>query len=329
MRFSFPSPEACRHDRRQGFTLVELLVVIAIIGVLIGLLLPAVQSAREAARRSSCTNNLKQQGLAFHNHMSTHRAFPSSRPNNEEMSWCTPLLDYLEEGNLANLYNKAEDWDHANNVAAGQTVIGAFVCPSAPPAPRRKADSGEVSGTPAAIDGLQMGPSDYLVMHRVRQGFYLANGLTDPGDDLEGSLNRKAMTREQEFSDGFSKTFLCMESAARPNWYKNVNGARRDQGGLLPRPEGYGWTDPDGGAGSMDGTVKADGTINNKSTGAPNGTCIMNCNNDSEPFSFHVGGMNALMADGSVRFVVENISAATFAALITRGGGDAVGSDFD
>jgi prepilin-type processing-associated H-X9-DG protein len=114
---------------------------------------------------------------------------------------------------------------------------------------------------------------------------------------------------------------MFMEDGARPNWY--VNG--RNQGSLLPRPEGFGWTDPDGSAGSMDGTDAATGAING---GSGTGRCIMNCNNDSEPFSFHSGGMNVCMADGSVRFIRSNIAAITFAALLTSKAGDVVVNDF-
>jgi prepilin-type processing-associated H-X9-DG protein len=96
-------------------------------------------------------------------------------------------------------------------------------------------------------------------------------------------------------------------------------------GTLLPRPEGFGWTDPDGGSGSMDGTSSVDGSINGSSG---KGTCIMNCNNDSEPYSFHTGGMNVLLADGSVRFITTSVSAATWAALITARAGDVPLSDF-
>lgn len=301
----------------KGFTLIELLVVIAIIGVLVGLLLPAVQSAREAARRASCANNLKQQGLAFHNYMSANRAFPSSRPNNEDMSWCTSLLEYFEEGNLASSYDKSSIWTTAANVTAGQTDISLFRCPSAD-ATRLAAD-----GTaPANVVGKVMGASDYLVFHRVRRGFYLANGLADPGDHLTGGLDKNGPTPEQEFVDGFSKTILVVEGANRPNHWRKVGGRLKSMGTLLPRPEGYGWSDPDGGAGSMDGTVSSDGAINNKNTGSPNGTCIMNCNNDSEPLSLHVGGVQTLYADGSVSFASDTIGAAEWAASLTRKGQD-------
>ena len=316
-----------RVHSRRGFTLVELLVVIAIIGVLIGMLLPAVQSAREAARRSSCTNSLKQLGLAFHNHASTFKVFPKSRPLDKqtptpgEMSWCTLLLDYLEEGSLAQRYDKKQAWNSAANVAVGQQVIGSFVCPSAPAVPRRPVDASVPN--PDSVDlthlsGKVMGPSDFIVMHRVRRRFYSANGLPVPASDLEGALSRDGDTKLQQITDGLSKTMLAMECAARPNYF--LNG--RDQGGVLPRPEGYGWIDKDGGAGSLDGSDEVTGAVNG---GSCTGKCIIGCTNDSEPYSFHVGGMTAMMADGSVRFIGRDVSPATFAALQTRAGNDAIG----
>jgi prepilin-type N-terminal cleavage/methylation domain-containing protein len=322
---------------RRGFTLVELLVVIAIIAVLIGLLLPAVQSAREAARRSSCTNNQKQLGLAIHNYMATFDRLPASRPVDKQatpgkMAWPIVVLDYLEEGNLANLYDKTQAWDSAANVTAGRTVIPAFICPSAPAAPRRPASSA-IAGTPAALNGISMGPSDYLTIHNVRRRFWTANGLTDPGADQPGALvnstissgvvTRTGERRLAEVSDGLSKTILFVENGARPNHF--LLRSRRDQGGLLPRPEGFGWSDPDGGAGSMDGTDLVTGAING---GSGTGRCIMTCNNDSEPYSFHPGGMTTCMADGAVRYISEDVAAATFAALLTSNSGDMPGNDF-
>src|SRR5687768_6007213 len=106
-------------SRQRGFTLVELLVVIAIIGVLVALLLPAVQAAREAARRTQCSNNLKQIGLAMHNYHDTHKQFPPAYvadSNGTPMhSWRVLILPYIEANHIYDRYDQTQPWDSATN----------------------------------------------------------------------------------------------------------------------------------------------------------------------------------------------------------------------
>ncbi|WP_244952267.1 DUF1559 domain-containing protein [Roseimaritima ulvae] len=122
--------------RRRGFTLVELLVVIAIIGVLVGLLLPAVQAAREAARRMSCGNNLKQIGLAMHNYHDSLGKFPTGSSSCCWGTWLPLILPYLEQENISDLYVDWGDSSGARYSSAPNTTnvttrrLAAFSCPS-------------------------------------------------------------------------------------------------------------------------------------------------------------------------------------------------------
>lgn len=118
-----------KQRKQTGFTLVELLVVIAIIGILVALLLPAIQAAREAARRSQCSNNLKQLGLAMLNFHDTKKKFPISRQRCHHGTWVTQLWPFMEEANLAAAWDP-EDSYHYQKESVVETMIGTLICPS-------------------------------------------------------------------------------------------------------------------------------------------------------------------------------------------------------
>lgn len=213
-----------RHPRNnrqaRGFTLVELLVVIAIIGMLVALLLPAVQAAREAARRNSCVNNIKQIGLAVQTHQDVQKQFPTGRDNTVQssVSWAFRLLPYLEKANIFQSFNKSFRVDEPENATAMRTPVEAYACPSRrtaaadrdfdnndqPPVVRAAATLGDY----AAVAGL-----DYM------NGVIAVAGGPDSGlrpdlrpDSSEsGAIYSFSKIREKDVTDGLSNTIAIGE----------------------------------------------------------------------------------------------------------------------
>lgn len=300
---------------RRGFTLIELLVVIAIIAILIGLLLPAVQKVRESAARMKCASNLRQIGIALHNRTNEKAEFPPARTTSPDHGWQVHLLAEIEQAPIADRYVWTQDWNAATNQDAITSPIAVFACPSVP-GPNRFDSIG--SGRKAAV-------TDYSITPNVATVLYTTLGVTPP-PVLEGSMNKDRPTKFASITDGLSNTILLTEDGGRPAHYirggkvgpsstsltcgnAQVSGGRVTAGG---------WADP---AGDMPPHGFAwDGL-------SCSGTCVMNCTNNNEPFSFHPGGINALFGDGSVRFLTEKVDPAKFAALVTRAGDEVVSPD--
>lgn len=333
-----------RKQAARGFTLIELLVVIAIIAILIALLLPAVQQAREAARRTQCKNNLKQLGLALHNYEGTFGMFPPSRinlgptttpayPAVFQQTWNVLVLPFIEQANMYAQYNFNTNWFAPANDAVTTTQLSAFVCPSTPgsrPLPTQVLYDG-LTGSSRTGQPI-WGYSDYGSINAVRNAFIVASGLPSINTkDAMGGLGRgPGGSRIRDITDGTSNTMLIAEDAGRPRLYIGRNPANNPKTGVVfGTPyvaDGWGWADINGGF-SVDGSNTAGLNNNTSNSGTTTilGTCSMNCSNDSEMYSFHIGGVQTLLGDGSVRFLSENISGVTLVGLITLQGGEVVG----
>ena len=294
--------------RGRGFTLIELLVVIAIIAVLIALLLPAVQSAREAARRMQCVNNLKQLGLALHNYHDVNNSLPATGV----VGACGPyaaILPFLEQGALANAFNYSLTFDNAANSTIATTNLAAFTCPSNPDA--------------ATVPASGFRASDYTTIRNASK-WDIFNSMFDLGK----------YGKFADVTDGLSNTCMQYESAGRASWWvyrsKNPGGAPWNYYGT----PNWG-TSIEAWAGTNNGGWFFPVVLTPVPNAQPNivwsvGSAIVNVSNwYGAPFSFHPGGFNMGMGDGSVRFIKQQVSVDTLAALSSRNGGEVQsGGDF-
>lgn len=328
-----------KYSRRiqSAFTLVELLVVIAIIGVLVGLLLPAVQAAREAARRMQCSNNMKQIGLGLHNYESTHRAFPpvSVMPRDRiSQPWSAHvrLLPFIEQPGVANLVNWETDFEYTSRPDVAAIRIPIYLCPSEPNDRAR--------------------PTATITHYPLNYGFNEGTWFVyDPpsGSGGDGAFVPNSAIRPSDITDGLSNTLAAAEvKAYQANlWDSMLPSTLGVAPPLAPADLApfYGGTlDENGHTEWVEGDVRETGVT---TTFPPNtfvaydagGTLFdidFTSMRDGESIelptyaaitarSYHSGIVNALLMDGSVRSVSNNIDFAVWRALGTRAGGEAIG----
>ena len=299
--------------RKRAFTLVELLVVIAIIGILVALLLPAVQAAREAARRMSCGNNLKQLALATHNYHDTHGRFPAGGLN-----WPTPtgqvnpprfrnvslfvlILPQVEQGPLSQAWDFNDPWQ---NVLAGRsaTVLSVLICPTDYLPNKLAADN---NGRQFALTsyGGNGGIQSYHPDRATRDGIFYMNSLVRIADVLDGTSN----------------TLFFGERYHRDREYDANAGTRTLMAGW-----GY-WSPSSGSPGMGDVTL---GTLVPINYLHPLGVAVNATYEDrriTAMGSGHPGGCNVALADGSTRFVSATTEIAVWRALSTRDRGEVIG----
>lgn len=315
---------------RRGFTLVELLVVIAIIGILVALLLPAVQAAREAARRTQCQNNLKQIGLALHNHESALGAFPTGGDFDEavlDVSWLIRILPRIELGNL----HDQLDFDHARrgwaskvpvsrDALRGQGAISGFSCPSStmPVVDEDGHSTGIMRSSYVAIAGSGRDEPDFAYEPDADN----AGGTSYVGGvhSDRGVFSRDLYVKMRQITDGTTKTLVVAEqSDFMIDFRGNLIDARSDCSTSILM--GYGGEDNKR---LFNGTCVLH-PINYRDA---NGVGIQgNCGPNRPIISAHPGGSLALLADASVQFLQESLDIDVLYNLADRDDGYVLDGD--
>jgi len=334
-----------RQKRRAAFTLIEILVVLVIIGLLIGILLPAVQRAREAARTTACAGNLRQVALAVANFEGRNHYYPSSwRPtapdaNGNIAGWSAQaqLLPYLEQSPVYSQINFNKGYDEATDIKTADGVstklsavrIPTYVCPS------EKRDEAVIS------NGQQ---TNYPLNYAMNLGVWF---VYDPGTKQGGlgPFYPASRVRTSEVTDGLSYTLCAAEVKAWQPYYRNAAKT-----GTLNLPAAADVCGLGGDFKTSSGhTEWVDGRVNQigfTATFAPNTPVLCDSNGTSYDVdwtnqqegksttvptyaaitarSYHVGGVNTVLLDGSVRWIADEIDLGVWQAYATRSGGEII-----
>ncbi|MFH1920175.1 MAG: DUF1559 domain-containing protein [Planctomycetota bacterium] len=310
--------------KKGGFTLVELLVVIAIIGILIALLLPAVQAAREAARRAQCTNNLKQLALAMHNYHDVHKSFPygwkreATGQWQRRDCWYQRILRFIEQTAYSAQYEARQDlyeneYIHRMPKSIAGIVVDGMMCPSDPSTP--------AWGGGGTNNGFQ---GSYAVC----AGGGVLSGttfnMTIARDDPGGMFGQNSEFGFHHCLDGSSNTLLASEGMIRGSTGATWGELGGYWGGAPHGSYGFSSAEPPN-------TTVPDRPYSCKSTIWPNAPCE---NGNAGGLagrwnfarSYHPGGVNAAVCDGSVRFVSETVDRITWQNAGNRQDGNVLGA---
>ncbi len=303
MRSNNSSPLPCRPlGKSTAFTLVELLVVIAIIGILVGLLLPAVQAAREAARRTQCANNLMQLGLAIHHYEFNFEHLPSgcinpegpirNEPIGRDVSWIAQILPQIEEGAAFAQFDSQAGAYAAKNLPVREHTISTLRCPSEP----------------------RMSRNDKLALSSYAGCYHDQEAPIDV--DNNGLLFLNSEIRFSDIRDGSTYTLLLGEAPITPDnlgWTSGTRATLRNTSGIVPPRD--------------DRQLAAI-----QQAGGPNAAADADAAQTKQIESlyvggfgsYHTGGANFVLADGSIHFIGQSIDPKTFQYMGNRADGQMI-----